>query len=163
MDRSLSRLVSYAKFRLVTGQEDVALVADRLHSFSIRFLRLVREEDKAAGVGPAQLSAMSVLAFRDGLTLGELAQIEHVSLPTMSRTVAALHRAGLVARSTNPDDLRSVCLSLTARGRGLFDTARARRLRVASKIVASLDATERAQLLPIIEKLAGTVSRTRRP
>jgi DNA-binding MarR family transcriptional regulator len=143
------------------GQDDVAVVADRLHSFSIRFLRLVREEDRAAGVGPAQLSAMSVLAFRDGISPSELARIEHVALPTMSRIVAALSDAGLVARSANPDDLRSVLLSLTSRGRALFEAARTRRLRVASEIVASLDDDERARLTPIIDKLAETVSRRR--
>ena len=142
-------------------QEDVAVVANRLHSFSIRFLRLVREEDRAAGVGPAQLSAMSVLAFRDGITPGELARIEHVSLPTISRTVAALHRAGLVNRTANPHDLRSVFLTLTTRGRAVFAAARSRRLVVASEIVASLDAGELARLEPIIEKLAEAVSRRR--
>jgi hypothetical protein len=37
--------------------------ADLLHSAAIRLLRMVRVEDAQAGIGPAQLSALSVLVF----------------------------------------------------------------------------------------------------
>jgi DNA-binding MarR family transcriptional regulator len=139
-------------------QGEPAELADQLHSFAIRFLRLVREEDRSSGVGPARLSAMSVLAFRDGLTVGDLARIEQVAMPTMSRIVAALGDAGLVARSPHPDDGRSVVLSLTVRGRQLFESARARRLAVADAIVTALSSEEQARLRPILERLAAAVA-----
>lgn len=134
------------------------MLADQLHSFAIRLLRLVREEDRNSGVGPARLSAMSVLAFRDGLTVGDLARIEQVAVPTMSRVVAALSDSGLVARSPHPGDRRSVVLSLTFRGRQLFESARAKRLAVAEDIVAALSNEEQARLMPILEKLTAAVA-----
>jgi DNA-binding transcriptional ArsR family regulator len=70
--------------------------ADRLHSAAIHLLRGLRKRDRESGIGPAQLSALSVLAFGGPRSLAELADAEQVRPPTMSRIVAALERAGLV-------------------------------------------------------------------
>src|SRR5258707_12671198 len=62
--------------------------ADRLHSAAIHLLRRLRVRDRESGVGPAQLSALSVLVFGGPRSLGELANAEQVRPPTMSRIVA---------------------------------------------------------------------------
>src|SRR5438034_1077083 len=73
--------------------------ADRLHSAAIHLLRRLRVRDRESGVGPAQLSALSVLVLRGGpRSLGELAGVEQVRRPTMGRIVAGLVRGGLVRR-----------------------------------------------------------------
>lgn len=48
---------------------------------------------------------------------GELARIECVSPPSMSRTVGSLVDHGLLVRADDPDDGRASLLSLTERGR----------------------------------------------
>ncbi|MGH9778857.1 MAG: MarR family winged helix-turn-helix transcriptional regulator, partial [Candidatus Acidiferrales bacterium] len=53
-------------------------VADRLHSAAIHLLRRLRKRDLETGVGPAQLSALSVVVFAGPRTLGELARAEQV-------------------------------------------------------------------------------------
>ena len=53
-------------------------VADRLHSAAIHLLRLVRVRDLKTGIGPARLSALSVLVFVGPKSLKELAEIEQV-------------------------------------------------------------------------------------
>src|SRR3989442_6953401 len=73
--------------------------ADRLHSAAIHLLRRLRVRDRESGMGPAQLSALSVLVLGGGpRSLGELAEAEQVRPPTMIRIVAGLLRAGLVRR-----------------------------------------------------------------
>src|SRR5204863_2334816 len=68
--------------------------ADRLHSAAIHLLRRLRVRDRESGVGPAQLSALSVLVLGGGpRSLGELAEAEQVRPPTMSRIVAGLVRS----------------------------------------------------------------------
>jgi hypothetical protein len=62
-----------------------AAIAEALHSASIKLLRMVRAEDAASGIGPAQLPALSVLVFLGEKTVGELAALEQVRAPTMSR------------------------------------------------------------------------------
>jgi DNA-binding MarR family transcriptional regulator len=108
---------------------DPAAVADRLHSAAIHLLRRVRRQDVASGLGPAQLSALSVLVFGGPMSLGELAAAEQVRPPTMSRIVAALERQKLIERSSDAADARRIRLRATSRGQKLLQ--RGRRLRIA--------------------------------
>src|SRR5947207_5638448 len=80
--------------------------ADKLHSAAIHLLRRLRVRDRESGVGPAQLSALSVLVFGGPRSLGELADAEQVRPPTMSRIVSGLERAGLVKREATEDGRR---------------------------------------------------------
>src|SRR5882762_3336907 len=80
----------------VAPRAETIAAADRLHSAAIHLLRRVRQQDVASGVGPAQLSALSVLVFGGVKTLGELAVAEQVKPPTMSRIVSGLARSRLV-------------------------------------------------------------------
>ena len=103
-------------------------VADRLHSAAIHLLRRVRRRDVESGLSAARLSALSVLVFRDGTTMGDLARAEQVSLPTISRMVASLERAGLVRREKGNRDQRIVHLRATAQGTEALQKARRRRV-----------------------------------
>jgi hypothetical protein len=47
----------------VGRREESWAVADQLHSAAIHLLRRLRRRDIETGVGPAQLSALSVLVF----------------------------------------------------------------------------------------------------
>jgi DNA-binding MarR family transcriptional regulator len=116
--------------------------ADRFHSAAIHALRHVRREDPTTGIGPAQLSALSVLVFGGPRTLGELAAAEQVRPPTMTRIVQALHRAGLVRRSRDSQDGRLVRLSATAKGERLMQAARTRRIANLAHLLARLSAAE---------------------
>jgi DNA-binding MarR family transcriptional regulator len=60
-------------------------------------------------------------------TPGELAEIERVSAPSMTRTVGALVERGLVERTADPSDGRQVILSLTADARRVLKEISRRR------------------------------------
>lgn len=110
-------------------------VADRLHSAAIHLLRRAAEEDRAAGLSRARLSALSVAVFRGPLTLGELAAAEGVRSATMTGIVNGLERDGLVRRRPHPIDRRAVSVEVTPAGRRLLERARARRIEhVAAKL-----------------------------
>src|SRR5271165_2727364 len=91
-------------------------VADRLHSCAIHLLRHARKQDVRAQVGPARLSALSVLVFGGPMALGQLAAAEQVKAPTMSRIVAALQRSGLAKIQTDARDARRIRVTATAKG-----------------------------------------------
>jgi len=110
-------------------------VADRLHSAAIHLLRRAAEDDRAAGLSRARLSALSVVVFRGPLTLGELAAAEGVRSATMSGIVNGLERDGLVRRRPHGRDRRAVNIEATAAGRRLLDRARTVRIdRVAARL-----------------------------
>src|SRR5258707_12192429 len=101
--------------------------AEALHSGAIRVLRMVRAEDAQAGVGPAQLSALSVLVFAGEKTVGELAALEQGRPPTMSRIVDGLAQKKLVERVSSSSARRSVQITATPAGRKLLVAVKARR------------------------------------
>ena len=107
--------------------------AEALHSGAIRVLRLVRAEDAQAGIGPAQLSALSVLVFLGEKTVGELAALEQVRPPTMSRIVDGLVQKKLVERVGSSSDRRAVRITATPAGRKLLLAGKARRVRALAK------------------------------
>src|SRR5918994_3154649 len=95
-------------------------VADAMHSAAIHLLRGVRKEDVRSGLGPARLSALSVLVFAGPMRLSDLARIEQVKAPTMTKIVAGLEIRGLVRRRADAEDRRAVRLEPTARGTKLL-------------------------------------------
>ena len=90
--------------------------ADRLHSAAIHLLRRLRVRDYELGIGPAQLSALSVLVFAGPQSLASLAQAEQVKPSTMSRIVSGLLRAKLVHRKTDKQDRRAIVIESTEKG-----------------------------------------------
>ena len=126
--------------------------ADRLHSAAIHLLRRLRVRDRESGIGPAQLSALSVLVFGGPRSLGELADAEQVRPPTMSRIVSGLERAGL-AKRRETEDGRRVKLVATAKGTKILWEGRKRRVGSLANALESLVETERAQVRKLAELL----------
>jgi DNA-binding MarR family transcriptional regulator len=135
---------------------DVLATADRLHSAAIHLLRRVRKQDIASGVGPAQLSALSVLVFAGPKTLGELAAAEQVKPPTMSRIVAGLKRSKMIATRHDASDGRRTRVRVTHRGKQLLKRGRQRRINDLANHLAALSDGKLARLaiaLEILENL----------
>jgi DNA-binding MarR family transcriptional regulator len=132
--------------------------ADKLHSAAIHLLRRLRVRDRESGIGPAQLSALSVLVFGGPRSLGELADAEQVRPPTMSRIVSGLERAGLVKRHATEDG-RRVRLVATAKGTKILWEGRRRRVESLATALASLNETETERLRELAELLQQIVHR----
>jgi len=138
-------------------------IAERLHSASIHVLRLVRQVDVEAGVGPAQLSALSVLVFGGPKSLGALAAAEQVRPPSMTRVVKELEAAGYVRRRPDKTDRRAIRLEATAKGVRLMHDGRARRAALLASWLDALDPSALSRLgdaLPVIEAVIDRGRRT---
>lgn len=121
-------------------------IADRLNSATIHLLRRAARVDVQSGIGPAQLSALSVLVFGGSTTLTRLAEAERVTPPTMSRVVKALAEAGLVRKQPSGRDRRSIRITATPAGRGLMQAARQRRIRALAERLEALPPQDLAAL-----------------
>jgi DNA-binding MarR family transcriptional regulator len=132
-------------------------VAARLHSASIRLLRLLRREDDSSGLSAPRLSALSVLVFAGPMSLAQLASAEQVRPPTMSRIVDGLVEAALVTRETKPGDRRSVRIAATEEGRRLLDAGRERRVRALTARLRNLAESEQRALARGVEILERVV------
>src|SRR6266850_2902051 len=134
------------------GAQEGFRTADRLHSAAIHLLRRLRVRDRESAVGPAQLSALSVLVFGGPRSLGELADAEQVRPPTMSRIVRGLERAGLVKRRAT-EDRRRVRLEASAKGTKILEEGRQRRGESLAKALAVLSEQEQQKLDELVDIL----------
>jgi DNA-binding MarR family transcriptional regulator len=106
------------------------------------------------------MSQMAVLAalFRSGeQTVGDLAAVERVQPPSMTRAVNHLEDAGYVARRPHESDGRQVLVSLSDLGRQTLLADRARRDAWLTRRLAELTPEQRAvlrQAAPILDKLS---------
>lgn len=102
----------------------------------VDFMEMIRNLE-AEGFGEvSSLAQASALCRIDdasrklpGISLGRLAQLELVTVPTMSKLVKSLEERGLVEKKTDPRDSRAVIVSSTEAGkaaarraRGIFST-----------------------------------------
>src|SRR5271157_5445072 len=143
-----------------SGKLDRFEVADRLHSAAIHLLRHARKQDVLSRQGPARLSALSVLVFGAPMTLGQLAKVEQVKAPTMSRIVAGLKRSGLARIETDAKDGRRIRVSVTPKGKRMLHQARQRRIQIVAETLAPLAREELATLRKAAALIEQTVRRT---
>src|SRR5215467_3957227 len=111
----------------MSSKADIENLSRTLHSAAIHLLRDLRTQDSALGIGPSQLSALSVIVFGGPRSLRDLAEAEQVQPPTMSKIVDALVRQGLAHREVNSADRRSITISPTPKGVHVMKLGRDRR------------------------------------
>lgn len=134
-------------------------MAERLHAAAVHLSRRLRVEDEARGISGPRLSALSVLVSAGPMRIGELAQIEQVEPPTMTRLVDAMERDGQVTRAPDPEDRRAVRLRATAKGERALAKARAQRVAMLAAGVRTLSPTQLAALARGMEVLEGILRR----
>ena len=134
-------------------RKDLLDLADGLHSAAIHLLRQVRVEDRASGIGPAQLSALSVLVFGGSMSLKQLAEIEQVKPPTMVRIVHGLVEQRLARARPDKEDGRKIDIAATARGKSLMMRARTRRVKALARALSVMPAGQREELRAAVEVL----------
>ena len=129
-----------------------------LNSSAIHLLRRIRVEDEALGIGPARLSALSVVVFGGPISLNDLARAEQVKPPTMSRIVDALVQEGFVRREADTTDRRAVTITATNKGTKIMHEGRSRREKLLVSMLKPLKRNELESLemaVEIISKMLG--------
>src|SRR6185369_9693114 len=110
-----------------TSRASTAQLAAALRDSITRLNRRLRRARPMGDLTLTQLSALTSLELAGALTPRELADVERVQPPTLTRIVAKLEDRGLVQRSPHPTDGRQVILAASEAGRAVV--AETRRLR----------------------------------
>ena len=132
-------------------------VADRLHSAAIHLLRSLRKVDEVTGLTAPRLSVLSVVVFGGPKTLGQLAAIEQVKPPTMSRLITALEEGGYVRRKATAADARLTMVHATKQGVQIMSIGRSRRVANLAARLATLtseDVNELERAAELIERVS---------
>jgi DNA-binding MarR family transcriptional regulator len=132
---------------------DTVATADALRPALLQVGRELRREARALGVSPEQVSLLVAIKRAPGVGIRDLAALERVSPPAMTRHVDRLERDGLVARTPSDEDRRRVGISLTDEGQRLLRRVRSRRTVWLAQRLAGLTAEELAAIEAAIEPL----------
>jgi DNA-binding MarR family transcriptional regulator len=94
------------------------------------------------------------------MRLTELARIEQIKPPTMTKVIAGLEAGGLVRRRADAEDARAVRLEATPRGTKLLQEGRRRRverLTTALQVLAPEEVDVLARAAAIIERVSPVI------
>jgi DNA-binding MarR family transcriptional regulator len=106
---------------------DPTVLANRLRPVLLHLNRQLRREIHSLGVTGGQVSLLVQIKIRPGIGVRELAALERVSVPGMSKFVSRLEEAGLVERTPVVGDQRRVGISLTPAGHRVLRSVKSRR------------------------------------
>lgn len=131
-------------------------LASRLRLAIARLARLLRQQTTDGSVTVSMLSALASVERLEQVTLGELAAVERVQPPSMTRIVARLEELGLVVREVDAVDRRVARVRVTADGARFLKRNRTLRnvfLAERIKTLTTVEVIALEQALPVLEKL----------
>jgi DNA-binding MarR family transcriptional regulator len=108
-------------------------------------------------LGP--IAALGSLDRHGPMAPSELAALERVQPPSMTRILAKLEEAGLVTREPHPTDRRQVVVAVSAAGKEMLHADRRRRDAWLAQRMRDLTSDEREvlrQAAAVLDKLAGS-------
>lgn len=132
------------------------LLADRLTLAAVRLTRWLRAADPSPRLSGPQASALAVVVHAGRIRMSDLAAIEEVSRPTITRVAGELQALGLIDRAADPADGRVSWLTASDAGRAVLAEGQARRIAPLVAAVSTLPADRRAALaegLAVLESL----------
>jgi DNA-binding MarR family transcriptional regulator len=132
-------------------------LASALRVTIARLTRRLRRQAAAHSLTPTQFATLAAVERHSGITPGELAELEKVQPPSMTRVIGALEERGLVARTPHPTDRRQVTVTVTEAAQKLLKEERRRKEAWLTQRLKDLSPEERSilrQAAPILEKLS---------
>jgi DNA-binding MarR family transcriptional regulator len=129
----------------------LATEASALRMATFRLARRLRAQRAVDTMSDGQFAVLAALTVHGEHTLGQLADRERVTAPSMNRTVSLLEDAGYVSRTPHEDDRRKVTIALTEAGRTVVDETVRRRDAWLDEALEQLTPAERATLASAAE------------
>ena len=139
---------------------DTTELANRLRPVLLKLNRELRREIHSLGVTGGQVALLVQVKARPGIGMRELAAVERMSVPGMSKFIARLEEAGLVQRAPVEGDQRRVGLSLTAAGHKVLRSVKSKRTAWLSARLRQLDPEQVEALVAAIEPLEQLLAET---
>src|SRR5215467_3752097 len=126
-----------------TPDTTVSDTASSLRNSIVRTARVLRQDAAGeSGLSPTQTAVLATINREGPLTPSELAEIERVKRPTMTRTLACLEREGLIERTPDPADGRSSLVALNDAGHEALAVQRRRKSAYLARRLRKLEPDE---------------------
>lgn len=144
------------------GPADVgaAELAERVQQIAHRIRRSASARLAPLQMTPAQSRALRIIARADGpIRMGEIAARLDVVPRSATGLVEALETAGLVERTVDPANRRSVLVNLSDQGQGILRDMADARAATAEVVFGVLDDDERATLAALLGRVVSAADR----
>lgn len=105
-----------------------------------------------------QLLVLEYLSHHQGCHMNAVASATNTSFSTATGMVDRLVKHGLVKRVPGQDDRRTVCVSITAKGRRILNEVYEQKRSGIVRLFSRISADEREEYLEILEKLVHNLS-----
>jgi len=128
---------------------------DRVARLRLAMARLARQQRRSfpTGLTPSQISALITIDHHGPIRLSDLARLEAVAPPTITRIVAKLEADALVERRLDDRDRRSARVTITDEGHRRIAETRAARNEWFGRKLAALSSEDLAAVLAAVEPL----------
>ncbi len=136
--------------------------ADEASAFrmaTFRLARRLRAERAVDSMSDGQFAVLAVLKVHGPHTLGELADRERVTPPSMTRTVNCLEESGYITRTPDEVDRRKVNIDLTDDGLAVVLETTRRRDAWLEEAIGELSPDKRAALAAAAEIMLAVAAR----
>jgi DNA-binding MarR family transcriptional regulator len=144
---------------VVTDIRSDSGLASSLRLSVMRLARRLRHERGGDDLSLNQLAVLGTLSRCGPLSVGELATIERVKPPSMTRTVGSLVDAGLVERQAHATDRRQIVVHITEAAQHVLTADRRRRDAWLARRLCDLDPAQRdllRKVAPLLDELSNT-------
>lgn len=138
---------------------DLSPAASQLRIATFRLARRMRTQRAVDSMSDGQFAVLAALKVHGPHTLGDLAERERVSAPSMNRTVNCLQDSGYIVRGADERDGRKVVISLTPEGIAVVEETARRRDAWVEATLAELTPAERETLAAAAEIMERMVAR----
>jgi DNA-binding MarR family transcriptional regulator len=106
-----------------TNTNEMACTCARLRRLTRRVTQIYDGHIETAGISVAQFGLLAPLNARGSLSMGIFAERAVMDPTTLTRNLAPLQRDGYVKIAPDPDDRRRRIVSITPKGRRVFQDA----------------------------------------
>lgn len=114
---------------------------------------LFMQQLKQFGITPEQWLLLAHLSLQEGITVTALSELSMKDKPYTTRLLDGLEAKGYICRQVNPDDKRSVVISLTAQGVELKQNVTPILIQLDKAIISHMTAEEVLCLRKLLDKL----------
>lgn len=126
--------------------------------FTLRALAQRINDNATEALAPLGLTArkynyLSAIYVEGKVTPNEIGTLIHTANPTVTSMLNALERDGLIVREAHPEDGRSSVVTLTPRGKALYERAFQLHHDPLEETMATLTVDERKKLIDILVRL----------
>lgn len=113
------------------------------------------------GSHPAQAGCLQILAHREGMSQSDLAEMLHVSKPTVTTMLQKMERGSLIERRPDPDDQRRTLIFLSEKGREVSSEMRKVFAQVIEAGLEGMTEDDKRELLRLLVLLGENMTHAR--